>query len=189
LFYFSKNDNDRNTLARPFLQLLRLLKGDDSINFIDNIVDVEAYDVNMKLYREKKHNFIVTPIEKGIVNVVGKLNSDKKIVDLTEDEIIIAKNIGFVPIVNENKNKEFDYLLNLEHFSTGINSTSPHKSYRIGYSGGMFEVICDFFKNGEIVEQKSVQSPNKTYWASAEDGIIRISYSFYMPNGVYEQID
>lgn len=85
-------------------------------------------------------------------------------------------------------NIEFDYLLNLASFCQKVNSSSPNKIFRTGTPKGMFKVTCDFFKNGEIIEQFPEHTFNKIYWAAVPDGIIRIVYIFSI-NGVYEQTD
>ena len=64
---------------------------------MSKIVEVEIYDLEKDLFVEKDHNFIVTPhpTENGVVNVIGKLDSDDKIISLNKEEIVIAKQIGF----------------------------------------------------------------------------------------------
>lgn len=69
-------------------------------------LEVEEYDTSLNLFREKVHNFIVTPheSEEGVVIVLGRLKTDggkDVIVDLTEHEKIIANKIGLHFPVNE----------------------------------------------------------------------------------------
>lgn len=60
-------------------------------------VNVTPYDESKGLFREINHGFIVREASSGVVIVVGKLEEGtNNIVPLNEQEISIAKKIGFV---------------------------------------------------------------------------------------------
>lgn len=67
-------------------------------------LDVEEYDNDHNLFKDKTYGFIVTPNEEqdGVVIVLGRLNSDNNIVALTQEERVIASKIGLqFPVIEE----------------------------------------------------------------------------------------
>lgn len=81
--------NDKVELRPTFSSIL--IRGD---------LSVVPHDASKDLYREPDNNFIVKQREPGLVEVIGKLDKELKIVPLTVEESLTAQNMGLLISTN-----------------------------------------------------------------------------------------